>query len=107
MVIVVNLKLNLTEIERDFHNFSATASVVFTLTRSSDNQMSSNFQIIETWESQKGFEEFAERRLKPAITRLGIQRETTITFAPLHNFFGPRVDELSGLIGQLPGGPNT
>ena len=65
------------------------------------------FRIIETWESQEGFEEFAARRLQPAVTRLGIQRETTITFAPLHNFFGPRIDELPGLISQLPGGPNT
>jgi len=65
------------------------------------------FRIIEIWESQKGFEEFAERRLKPAITKLGIQRETTIIFQPLHNFFGPRINELPGLIGHLPGGPNT
>jgi quinol monooxygenase YgiN len=36
------------------------------------------FRIIEIWESQEGFEEFAERRLQPAVTRLGIQRETTI-----------------------------
>jgi quinol monooxygenase YgiN len=64
-------------------------------------------RIIEIWESQKGFEEFAERRLKPAIAKLGIQRETTIVFQPLHNFFGPRINELPGLIGQLPGGPNT
>jgi hypothetical protein len=65
------------------------------------------FRIIEIWDSQEGFEEFAERRLKPAITKLGIQRETTITFEPLHNYFGPRIDELQGLIAGLPGGPNT
>jgi hypothetical protein len=65
------------------------------------------FRIIEIWDSQKGFEEFAERRLKPAISKLGIQRDTTITFQPLHNFFGPRMDELPALISQLPGGPNT
>jgi hypothetical protein len=65
------------------------------------------FRIIELWESQEGFEEFAERRLKPAVTKLGIQRETKIVFQPLHNFFGPRMNELPGLIGQLPGGPNT
>jgi hypothetical protein len=65
------------------------------------------FRIIETWESQEGFEEFAERRLKPAINKLGIERETTINFQPLHNFFGPRIDELTGLIGRLPGGPDT
>jgi hypothetical protein len=65
------------------------------------------FRIIEVWESREGFEEFAERRLNPAITKLGIQRETTITFQPLHNYFGPRIEELSALIGRLPGGPNT
>ena len=64
-------------------------------------------RIIEVWDSQEGFEEFAERRLKPAVTNLGIQRETTIVFEPLHNFFGPRLSELPSLIGQLPGGPNT
>src|SRR5262245_42758047 len=61
------------------------------------------FRIIEIWESQKGFEEFAERRLKPAIGKLGIERETSIVFQPLHNFFGPRINELPGLIAQLPG----
>jgi hypothetical protein len=64
-------------------------------------------RIVETWESQEGFEEFAERRLRPAVSRLGIQRDTTIVFQPLHNFFGPRIDELPGLVPQLPGGPNT
>lgn len=64
-------------------------------------------RIIEVWNSQQGFEEFAERRLKPAVAKLGIQRETTIVFDPLHNFFGPRLDELPGLIEQLPGGPGT
>jgi len=65
------------------------------------------FRIIEIWESQAGFEEFAGRRLQPAIAKLGVQRETTISFQPLHNFFGPRIDELPALIGQLPGGPDT
>lgn len=65
------------------------------------------FRIIEVWDAQAGFEEFAERRLKPAVAKLGIDRETTIVFHPLHNFFGPRMDELPALIPQLPGGPNT
>lgn len=65
------------------------------------------FRIIEVWESQDEFEEFAERRLQPAVRKLGIQRETSIVFQPLHNFFGPRIGELPRLIGQLPGGPNT
>jgi len=65
------------------------------------------FRIIEIWESQEGFEEFAERRLKPAIMKLAIQRDTKIVFEPLHNWFGPRILELPGLVGELPGGPNT
>jgi hypothetical protein len=65
------------------------------------------FRIIEVWESQRGFEEFAERRLKPAITTLGIQRDTRIVFEPLHNWFGPRMNELPGVVAQLPGRPNT
>ena len=64
-------------------------------------------RIIEVWDSQAGFEEFAERRLTPAVARLGINRETRIAFQPLHNFFGPRMDELPALIPTLPGGPNT
>ena len=62
-------------------------------------------RIVEIWTSEEGFEEFAERRLRPAITKLGIQRDTTIVFQPLHNFFGPRIGGLPGLIAQLPGGP--
>jgi len=65
------------------------------------------YRIIEVWESQEGFEKFVETRMKPAITKLGINRETMISFQPLHNFFGPRINELPGLIPQLPGGPNT
>jgi quinol monooxygenase YgiN len=65
------------------------------------------FRVIEVWESQEGFEEFAGRRLRPAVNKLGIQRETTIEFQLLHNYFGPRIDELSTLISRLPGGPNT
>lgn len=65
------------------------------------------YRIIEVWESQEGFEEFLGRRLVPALTRLGIDRETTIDFQPLHNFFGPRITELPLLIPTLPAGPNT
>jgi len=65
------------------------------------------FRIIEVWESQGGFEEFAARRLQPAVRKLGIERETTIRFQPLHNFFGPRIVELPTLISGLPGGPQS
>jgi hypothetical protein len=44
--------------------------------------MRPGFRIIEVWEFQEGFEEFAERRLKPATAKLGLQRETSIVFQP-------------------------
>jgi hypothetical protein len=65
------------------------------------------YRIIEVWDSQEGFERFLENRMKPAIIKLNIDRETTIVFQPLHNFFGPRIQELPALIPQLPAGPNT
>src|SRR5262249_5303524 len=71
------------------------------------NHTETGIRIIVVWESHKGLDELSDRRLKPAITKLGIERETTIVFRPLHNFFGPRINELPGLIGHLPGGPNT
>jgi hypothetical protein len=67
----------------------------------------SGFRIIEVWDSEDGFAEFAESRLKPAVAALGIQRETTIMFQRLHNYFGPRIEQLTALIPQLPSGPNT
>jgi quinol monooxygenase YgiN len=65
------------------------------------------YRIIEVWDSQKAFEKFVENRMTPAIKKLGINRETTIKFQFLQNFFGPRMVELPALVSQLPGGPNT
>jgi len=33
---------------------------------------------------------------------VGMQREAKITVTPLHNFFGPRLAELPGLVPSLP-----
>ena len=48
------------------------------------------YRIIEIWDSQNGFEEFAQRRRLPALEGLGIDRKTEITIKPLHNLFAPR-----------------
>ena len=61
------------------------------------------YRVIEIWDTQEGFEEFAERRMVPALTALGIDRETAITIRPLHNFFAPRLAELPALVRDLPG----
>jgi hypothetical protein len=64
------------------------------------------YRIVEIWDSKEGFEEFLEKRLVPASKALGIERKTVISITPLHNFFAPRLDELPGLVGSLPGAPN-
>ena len=43
------------------------------------------FRIVEIWDRKEGFEEFAERRMYPALQALGIERETVVTIRPLHN----------------------
>jgi hypothetical protein len=65
------------------------------------------FRIIEIWDEKSGFDRFVETRLVPANQAIGLQRETAITVTPLHNFFGPRLAELPGLVGTLPGAPHS
>jgi hypothetical protein len=63
------------------------------------------YRIIEIWDTEEGFEEFAQRRMLPALEHLGIDRKTEITVKPLHNLFAPRLAELPGLVDGLPGAP--
>ena len=61
------------------------------------------YRIVEIWDSKEGFEEFLQKRLGPANQALGINRKTNITITALHNFFAPRLEELPGIVGGLPG----
>ena len=63
------------------------------------------YRIVEIWDSKESFEEFLEKRLGPASKTIGLNRKTDISITPLHNFFGPRLEELPGLIRSLPGSP--
>jgi hypothetical protein len=63
------------------------------------------YRIIEIWDSQDGFEDFAQRRMVPALEQLGIDRKTEITVKPLHNLFALRLLELPELVVGLPGAP--
>jgi hypothetical protein len=65
------------------------------------------YRIVEIWDRKEGFEEFLEQRLAPATKALGIERKTIITVMPLHNFFAPRLDDLPGIVGSLPGAPRA
>jgi hypothetical protein len=65
------------------------------------------YRVIEIWDSQEGFETFAQQRMLPALEALGIDRRTDITIKPLHNLFAPRLAELPGLVEGLPGAPSA
>jgi hypothetical protein len=65
------------------------------------------YRIIEVWDRKEGFDEFLETRLGPATKALGIDRKTVITVTPLHNLFGPRLNELPRLVSSLPGAPRS
>jgi hypothetical protein len=67
------------------------------------SQTDFGYRIIEIWDSQDGFEEFAQRRMVPALEQLGIDRKTEITVKPLHNLFAPRLLERPELVVGLPG----
>jgi hypothetical protein len=67
----------------------------------------SGFRIIEVWDEKSGFDQFLEARLAPAAEAVDLKREMAITVTPLHNFFGPRLTELPGLIPTLPGAPGV
>jgi hypothetical protein len=64
-------------------------------------------RVIEIWDSQEGFENFAQQRMLPALKDLGIDRRTEITVKPLHNLFAPRLRELPALVDGLPGAPTA
>jgi hypothetical protein len=64
------------------------------------------YRIVEIWDEKDNFDRFVERRLAPANKEVGIDRATEITVTPLHNLFAPRLDQLPGLIGSLPGAPS-
>jgi hypothetical protein len=63
------------------------------------------YRIVEIWDEKDNFNRFVEGRLAPANKEVGIDRATEITVTPLHNLFAPRLEELPGLIGSLPGAP--
>jgi hypothetical protein len=65
------------------------------------------FRVIEIWDEKEGFDRFLENRLAPASEAVGMERETTVTVRPLHNFFAPRLNELPALVPSLPGAPSA
>jgi hypothetical protein len=61
------------------------------------------FRVVEIWDEKEGFDQFVEQRLAPSSEAVGLERSMEITVTPLHNFFAPRLEELPGLVGTLPG----
>jgi hypothetical protein len=67
----------------------------------------SGFRVVEIWDGPEGFDRFLEDGLGPATEAVGVNRETAVTVTPLHNLFAPRLGELPGLVGSLPGAPGA
>jgi hypothetical protein len=54
------------------------------------------FHAVDLWASPEAFQRFTERRLGPAIQRIGIQGQPAVTFAPAHAVFNPFVPMTGG-----------
>jgi hypothetical protein len=54
------------------------------------------FHAVDLWVSPEAFQRFTERRLGPAIQRIGIQGQPAVTFAPAHAVFNPFVPMTGG-----------
>lgn len=49
------------------------------------------FRVIDLWNSAEDFQRFNDTRLAPAIQKVGIQGQPTVTFSPVHAIFNPGV----------------
>ena len=49
------------------------------------------FHVLDLWDSQADFERFVERRLMPAVQKIGIQGQPKVEFAEAHAVFAPNV----------------
>jgi len=67
------------------------------------SEIPGGFRIVEIWDSPETFRDFLKKRFRPANKALKLNRKTSITVAPLHNFFGPRLVELRRAARTLPG----
>ena len=49
-------------------------------------------RVLDVWDSQEQFERFAEERLMPVTSKLGIEAEPDIRFYEVHATFNPRLE---------------
>jgi hypothetical protein len=52
-------------------------------------------RVTDVWESQGDFERFAQERLMPVTTEIGIEGEPEVSFHPLQAVFNPRVPAIA------------
>ena len=52
---------------------------------------SDGLRVLDLWESQQDFQHFVERRLMPAVQKLGIKGQPKVEFAEAHAIFAPNV----------------
>jgi hypothetical protein len=49
-------------------------------------------RVLDVWDSAEHFQRFAEERLMPVTSKLGIDAEPEITFYEVHATFNPRLE---------------
>ena len=45
--------------------------------------------VLDVWDSQADFENFAQNRLGPAVAKIGIQSQPNVTFGEVHAIYAP------------------
>jgi len=70
------------------------------------SEIPGGFRILEIWDSQEAFRDFLKERFGPAHRALKLNRKMSITVTPLHNCFGPRIQELLETVATPPGSLN-
>jgi hypothetical protein len=58
---------------------------------------SSGLRVVDVWESEAAFQTFAERRIMPAVRKVGITSEPRVEVAPLHNLYVPAVSAIGAI----------
>ena len=53
-------------------------------------------RVLDVWESPEHFQRFAEQRLMPVTSQLGIETEPDVRFYPLHAVFNVGVPQTAG-----------
>jgi hypothetical protein len=65
--------------------------------------MSGGWRVVDVWESAEAFQTFSERRIMPAVKKVGITTQPRIEVYPAHNVYVPAMSTIASLgVSPLP-----